>query len=134
MKKIASILLLSAAFLGSLFMIQSPVYADAFDANVCNNDNLTAEQKAAAGCVTAEQAGDLGQQPGRIAQYIVGIIVGITGSIALVYIILGGVHYMTAAGDPSKIKKAKETIMYAVIGLVVSALAFALTNWIISLL
>ena len=69
-----------------------------------------------------------------MVQYVVGIIVGLTGTVALVFIIIGGIHYMTATGDANKLKKAKDTILYAVIGLVISGLAFAITNWIISIL
>lgn len=40
---------------------------------------------------------------------------------------------MTSTGDAGKIKKAKDTILYAVIGLVVCALAFIIVNWAISI-
>ena len=38
---------------------------------------------------------------------------------------------MTSSGDAGKIKKARDTILYAVIGLIVVALAFALVNFVI---
>ena len=38
----------------------------------------------------------------------------------------------TVEGDPSKTKKAKDTILYAVIGLIICALAFAIVNFVIS--
>ena len=39
---------------------------------------------------------------------------------------------MTSAGDSSKVEKAKKTILYACIGLVIAALSFAIVNWAIS--
>ena len=39
---------------------------------------------------------------------------------------------MTSAGDPGKVKKAKDTILYGVIGLVVCVLAFAIVNFVIA--
>ena len=53
----------------------------------------------------------------------------IAGIVAVVFIIIGGVGYMTSAGDAGKIKKAKDTILYSVIGLIVVALAFAIVNF-----
>ena len=46
-------------------------------------------------------------------------------------IIYGGVLYTTSAGDPGKVKKAKDTILYGIIGLVIAVLAFAIVNFIL---
>ena len=64
-------------------------------------------------------------------QNIVNAIIGILGVVAVVVIIYGGVQYMTSSGDSGKVKKAKDTILYGVIGLVICALAFAITNFVI---
>ena len=52
----------------------------------------------------------------------------------MIAIIIGGVKYMTSQGDAAKIKSAKDTILYAVIGLIVALLAFAITNFILGAL
>ena len=52
----------------------------------------------------------------------------ITGLLAIIFIMLGAFRYAAAGGDPSSITKAKNSILYAVIGLVVTLLAFAITN------
>ena len=133
MKKIASILLIAAAFFGSLLTAPSQMaYADAFNA-ACEDPKLSEALKAEAGCFNGNEEAE-GKKTGQVVQYVVGIIVGLTGTVALVFIIIGGIHYMTATGDANKLKKAKDTILYAVIGLVISGLAFAITNWIISIL
>lgn len=62
---------------------------------------------------------------------IINVVIGVLGIIAVVVIILGGVQYMTSSGDASKVKKAKDTILYGVIGLIVVALAFAIVNFVI---
>lgn len=64
-------------------------------------------------------------------QGILNAIVGILGLVAVVVIIIGGVTYMTSSGDASKVKKAKDTILYGIIGLIVAALAFAVVNFVI---
>ena len=71
--------------------------------------------------------GDLG---GSIVGILNGVI-GILAAVCVVIIVLGGVQYMTSAGDAGKVKKAKDTILYAVIGLVVCALAATIVNFVI---
>jgi glucose uptake protein GlcU len=55
----------------------------------------------------------------------------ILGIIAVIMIILGGIRYTTSAGDASRVKAAKDTIMYSIVGLVVAMLAFAIVNFVI---
>ena len=65
---------------------------------------------------------------------IIGIINGVVGVLALicvVVIIIGGVTYMTSSGDAGKVKKAKDTILYGIIGLIICVLAFAIVNFVI---
>lgn len=49
--------------------------------------------------------------------------IGIAGSIALVYVVYAGITLVSSSGEPSKIQKAKNTIIYALIGLIIAALA-----------
>lgn len=58
-------------------------------------------------------------------------IIGILGIVAVIVIIMGGVTYMTSAGDAGKVKKGKDTILYGIIGLIIAALAFAVVNFVI---
>lgn len=63
---------------------------------------------------------------------IISVVLGILGILAVAYIIYGGFMFTTAAGDTAKTKKARETIMYGVIGLVVALLAFAIVNFVLT--
>ena len=62
---------------------------------------------------------------------IINAVIGILGLVCVVVMIIGGINYMTSAGDAGKVKKGKDTILYGLIGLVVCGLAFALVNWVI---
>lgn len=62
---------------------------------------------------------------------IINVALGVIGLVAVVMIIMGGLSYTTSAGDAAKVKKAKDTIMYGVIGLVVALLAFAIVNFVL---
>ncbi len=55
----------------------------------------------------------------------------IVGAIAVIMIIIGGLRYVLSGGDESGITSAKNTILYAVIGLVVSVLAYAIVNFVL---
>ena len=76
-----------------------------------------------------------GENSETLDQSVIGIIngvIGVLGLVAVVVIIVGGVQYMTSSGDAGKVKKAKDTILYGLIGLVVCVLAFALVQFVIS--
>ncbi len=53
------------------------------------------------------------------------------GVISVIMIIIGGIRYALSGGDENGVKGAKDTILYAVIGVVVSLLAYAIVNFVI---
>ncbi|MBR3122174.1 hypothetical protein IKF28_01880, partial [Candidatus Saccharibacteria bacterium] len=59
-------------------------------------------------------------------------VIGVLGLVCVIVMIIGGVSYMTSSGDAGKVKKAKDTILYGLIGLVICVLAFAIVNFVIS--
>ena len=65
-------------------------------------------------------------------QAVLNWIFGIIGIVAVIMIILGGFTMMTSSGDPGKVKKGKDTILYGVIGLVVALLAVVIVNFVIT--
>ncbi len=66
-----------------------------------------------------------------VAVKIINVIVGLVGIIAVAVIVIGGITFATSQGDPSKASKAKNTILYGVVGLVISMLAFAIVNFVL---
>jgi beta-lactamase regulating signal transducer with metallopeptidase domain len=62
---------------------------------------------------------------------IVNVLLYIIGAVGVVMVVIGGIMYTTSAGDAAAVTKAKNTILYAVIGLVVAFLAYAIVNWVI---
>jgi hypothetical protein len=69
--------------------------------------------------------------PGTIKS-VGNIIIFITGAISVLMIIIGGLRYTTSGGDQGSITSAKNTILYAVVGLIVSVIAFAIVNFVLS--
>jgi uncharacterized membrane protein YidH (DUF202 family) len=56
------------------------------------------------------------------------------GGLALVFIAVGGLRYVISQGDPQKVQQAKESIIYALVGLVVSVSAFAIVSFVYGVL
>lgn len=65
-------------------------------------------------------------------QQILNVIVGVVGVVAVAVIIIGGIFFVTSQGDASKVTRARNTILYGVVGLIVSLLAFAIVNFVLT--
>lgn len=63
---------------------------------------------------------------------ITNILLFIIGAIAVIMLIIGGVRYVVSAGDQNAVTSAKNTILYAIIGIVVAFLAYAAVNFVSS--
>ena len=69
-----------------------------------------------------------------IIQTIINVMLFIIGILCVVMIIFGGIRFTTSTGDQSRTKAARDTIIYAVVGLIVAIVAFALVQWVFSAL
>lgn len=80
------------------------------------------------GC-PADLFGDTG-----VFKQVTNTILYIVGIVAVIMLIIGGIKYVVSGGDSKKVTDAKNTVLYAIIGLVVAFLAFAIVNFVISAL
>lgn len=78
---------------------------------------------------TAEFFGD-----GGIFQTVVNTLLFLVGAISVIMLIVGGIRYIVSAGDQNQVTSAKNTILYAIIGIIVAVLAWAIVNWLLSFL
>ena len=69
-----------------------------------------------------------------VFKQVTNTILYIVGIIAVIMLIIGGIRYVISGGDSKKVTDAKNTVLYAIIGLVVAFLAFAIVNFVISAL
>lgn len=72
--------------------------------------------------------GEIGIDPGSMVNVILNYAVGIGGGLALVLIIWGGFRIITSNGNPEEVKKGKETITYAIVGLILILFAVVIMN------
>lgn len=90
------------------------------------------------GCGTAEQCAiakedKLQTGSGNIVWNIVSAILMILGGVSVIMIIVGGLRFVMSGGDSSAVKSAKNTVFYAIIGLVVALLAGTLVLFVTNL-
>lgn len=69
-----------------------------------------------------------------IFKQVTNTILYIVGIIAVIMLIIGGIKYVVSGGDAKKVTDAKNTVLYAIIGLVIAFLAFAIVNFVITAL
>lgn len=62
---------------------------------------------------------------------ILSVVFTLVGVIAVVMIVVGGIFYIISQGNADKIQKAKGTILYGIVGLIVTLLAFAIVNFVL---
>ena len=69
-----------------------------------------------------------------VFKQVTNTILYIVGIIAVIMLIIGGIKYVVSGGDSKKVTDAKNTVLYAIIGLVIAFLAFAIVNFVIEAL
>lgn len=99
------------------------VPAQAADINTCLSQGSGLDGSLTGDCTPDSEAGSGTDDISSIMTLIVNVISIIVGFVSVVMIIWGGMKYVTSGGESAKITSAKNTIMYALIGLVIVALA-----------
>lgn len=67
-----------------------------------------------------------------VIKTVINVLLFIIGSLSVIMIIVGGIRYVVSNGDSSQITNAKNTIMYAVVGLIIALLAYAIVNFVVT--
>ena len=86
--------------------------------------------KAAAQAAIPTLAPTTGNTFAAFVTHILAIALYLGGVLAVLYLIWGGVIYVTAGGDQEKATQARTAIVNAIIGIVIIALALVLVNWV----
>ncbi len=63
---------------------------------------------------------------------VVNTMLFLVGAISVIMLIIGGIRYVVSAGDQNAVQGAKNTILYAIVGIVISFLAYALVNFVLT--
>lgn len=103
------------------FHVVAPAYAVDVISNSCNAGGE--------GSPLCDSAG--GDQLPEMIKNVVNLLLAVLGFVAVIMIIIGGIRYATSNGDANQTKAAKDTVLYAVIGLIVAILAYAIVNFVL---
>lgn len=123
MKIVIKSLLTVAVFVGLFIALPASHASAAIKDSVCNG------VIAAGGACT--EAGS-GTTVNAIVETIVNVLSMLVGIVAVIMIIAGGFKYITSSGDSGNIQSAKNTIIYALIGLVIAVSAKVITGFVLS--
>ena len=63
---------------------------------------------------------------------LINVFTSVMGFLAVAMIIYGGFMLLTAQGDPARIKRGKDVVLYSVIGLILVVLAYAIVNFVMN--
>lgn len=81
--------------------------------------------------LTADEVGIPSTSADNVLANALEIIYWVVGVVAVIVIIFAGFRYVTSAGDPAVATKAKNMILYSVIGIIIVILAFVITQFIL---
>jgi hypothetical protein len=97
------------------------------NSSLCNGSNVNSSSGVSASC-TPSDGGSLS----NLVRTLINIFSWIVGVVSVLMIIYGGFRYITSGGESGGVTSAKNTIMYAVIGLVIVALAQIIVRYVLT--
>lgn len=128
-KRVLAGLLVAPALAFSALVV--PIATPAFA--VCDDSNQTLAGGAACAAPSGQENATLFGS-NSIFTKVVNILLFIIGAVAVIMLIFGGIRYTISAGREKEVEAAKNTILYAIIGIVVAFLAYAVVNWVLGAL
>jgi hypothetical protein len=134
MNKFKKISLLTAQFCAVFALFAAPAVPafaqeeaqQQINAGLCTGSNLQfTEDTSTADCSTS----DATERVNNLIRTIVNLLSAVVGIVAVIMIIFGGLRYITSGGNDTSVTGAKNTILYAIIGLIIVALAQVLVRF-----
>lgn len=110
-------------------MAMPAVEAGAFDRGMAEGAN-SAQGKDQGGNAACLFGGENCPE-GGIFKTVTNVLLFIIGAIAVIMLVIGGIRYTTSNGQSEQVTAAKNTILYAVVGIIVAILAYAVVNFVI---
>lgn len=128
-KLLSAALVVPALVLGFGVFATAPAHA-AFDKGL--SDGATSaqgkDQTGSASCLFGNEGNCSGD---GIFKTITNVMLFVIGAVSVIMLIIGGIRYTVSNGDSTAVQNAKNTIMYAIVGVIVAILAYAVVNFVI---
>lgn len=120
--KIFTKILTAGILMIGLLGVFTPAVSAANGINICSDGNENS--------VYCKNKGSGETQVNGIIKTIVEVLLMAVGAISIIMIVIGGILFALSSGDAQKAAKARSTILYAVVGLIVSIFASAIVNFV----
>lgn len=117
---LASLLIVPVLAFAGVANAQTPSIRDGLDKGSCLSTNST-------GC----DVEDPEETVNNIITTVINIFSLVVGVVSVIMIIIGGLKYITSGGDSGNVSGAKNTILYAIVGLVIVALAQVIVRFVL---
>lgn len=126
---------ISSASVAALAISAGPAYAATGDCSGKDaNGKVVSKIAQGAACSQGDsQAENLFANKG-VFTVIANTLIFLVGAISVIFIIIGGLRYVTSNGDSKNVTAAKDTILYAIIGVIVAVVSFAAVQFVIAAL
>lgn len=125
MKK--SLIILATILAGNLGLVGPSAFATG-GANNGGGGNSAAQQARAGVDSTGTNSNT---EMKGVTKTVVSVMMFILGALAVIMIIYSGIQYVISVGDSGKIQKAKNTLIYSIVGLVVAMFAYAIVDFVL---
>ena len=134
MRKLLAIFISTVAATFMLAFQAAPVFADTATSpelknGLCAGVNLDVNSSCSSGQLSGDQAN---QKINSLIHTIINLLSVVVGVVAVIMIIVGGLRYITSGGSDTSVTSAKNTILYAIIGLILVALAQVMVRFVLS--
>ena len=120
--KIFTKILAAGILMVGLLGVFTPAVSAANGINICSNGNENS--------VYCKNKNTGETQVNGIIKTIVEVLLTAVGVISIIMIVIGGIMFALSSGDAQKAAKARNTVLYAVVGLAVSLFASAIVNFV----
>jgi len=120
--KIFTKILAAGMLMVGLLGVFTPAVSAANGINICSNGNENS--------VYCKNKNTGETQVNGIIKTIVEVLLTAVGAISIIMIVIGGIMFALSSGDAQKAAKARNTVLYAVVGLAVSLFASAIVNFV----
>jgi len=115
----------------AVLLSASPAFAQNGNSEIqeslCGGANLEAPTSNPAACQT-----DSGTNVNNIVNTVITVFSWVVGVVSVIMIIVGGFKYVTSGGESNGVTSAKNTILYAIVGLIIVAVAQIVVRFVLS--
>lgn len=127
-KKLQALLLVPALAFGVVAAVPA-VTVGAACQNTTSGNNVNLQN--GVDCAKGEDQSPKLFGNGGVFSTITNVLLFIIGAISVIMLIIGGIRYTVSGGDQAAITSAKNTILYAIVGIIVALLAYAIVNFVV---